>query len=134
MQSGQKMNPADSDPDPIQQALSSQAAAIKRHEDQLTTVTGGLQEFAARQDRSLNAIREQVNLLLSARTSAPEPRLPPPERYSGEPGACRPFLTQCSFLFELQPSSYPLERARVAFIISQLTGRARDWGTAEWER
>ena len=129
------MNPADSNPDPVQQALTSQAAAIQRHEDQLSSVSEGLQEFAARQDRNLNTIREQLNqLFLSARPTAPEARLPPPERYSGEPGTCRPFLTQCSLLFELQPSSYPSERARVAFIISQLTGRARDWGTAEWER
>ena len=36
--------------------------------------------------------------------------------------------------FEFQPSAFPTERSRVEYIISLLTGRARDWGTAEWER
>lgn len=34
-----------------------------------------------------------------------EPRLPPPQRFSGDPSACDGFLTQCSLTFELQPSS-----------------------------
>ncbi|KAF7640808.1 hypothetical protein LDENG_00012680, partial [Lucifuga dentata] len=64
----------------------------------------------------------------------PEPRLPPPERYGGEEGTCRPFLTQCSLIFELQPSSYPTERSRVAYAISLLTSHAREWATHEWDR
>ena len=126
------MNPADADQ--VQHTLDTQAETLQRHEALLTSVTGGLQDFAATQDRNMADIRQQMQQLFTTRASGAEPRLPPPERYSGEPGTCRPFLTQCSLLFELQPSAYPSERARVAFIISQLTGRARDWGTAEWER
>lgn len=57
-----------------------------------------------------------------------------PERYAGDPESCNPFLTNCSILFALQPYTFASEEARVAFTINHLTGRARLWGTAEWER
>lgn len=63
-----------------------------------------------------------------------EPRAPSIERYDGSPGTCRSFLTLCSLTFDLQPSSFPNDRSRVAYIITNLTGRAREWATAEWER
>ena len=61
-----------------------------------------------------------------------EPRLPPPEHYSGEPGTCRSFLAQCELIFQLQPSAFPTDQARVAYVITQLSSRAREWGTAVW--
>lgn len=67
-------------------------------------------------------------------STAPEPRVGAPERYSGDPEGCNPFLTNCSILFALQPHAFASEAARVAFAINHLTGRARLWGTAEWER
>lgn len=67
-------------------------------------------------------------------TPGPEPLVAPPARYGGEPADCRAFLVQCELQFELQPSCFPTERSRVAYVISLLTGRARLWGTAEWER
>ena len=53
-----------------------------------------------------------------------EPRLPPPEGYDGSPGECRSFLMQCQLVFSLQPQSFPTDAARVAYIITQLTGKA----------
>ncbi|XP_013885218.1 uncharacterized protein LOC106533466, partial [Austrofundulus limnaeus] len=47
-----------------------------------------------------------------------EPRLCPPEPYKGDPDQCRPFLTQCEIHFQLQPSSFPNDRAKIAYIIS----------------
>eukprot|EP00064_Thunnus_orientalis_P012092 superscaffoldBa00001814_g12126 len=99
------MNPAESDS--VQHQLTAQAAAIQSQEDRLTSVTGGLQGFIARQDRSLEAIHEQMQQLFMSR--APEAE-PPPERYSGEPGTCRPFLTQCSLLFEEGSSLPPIQQ------------------------
>ena len=61
-----------------------------------------------------------------------EPRLPAPERYDGSPGGCRSFLTQCQLIFSLQPQTFPTDVARVAYLITQLTGRARNWATAMW--
>ncbi len=65
---------------------------------------------------------------------SPEPRVGTPERYDGDPETCGPFLTNCSLLFSLQPRTFASEQAKVAFTINHLTGRARLWGTAEWER
>ncbi|KAF7642549.1 hypothetical protein LDENG_00256090 [Lucifuga dentata] len=62
-----------------------------------------------------------------------EPHLPPPQPYSGDPGTCRSFLSQCSLYFELQPSRFSSDRCKVAAIISLLSGRAREWGTAVWD-
>ncbi|TWW62374.1 hypothetical protein D4764_04G0010210 [Takifugu flavidus] len=70
----------------------------------------------------------------SIHRTAPEPRVGTPERYSGDPEGCNPFLTNCSFLFALQPYTFASEAARVAFTINHLTGRECLWGTAEWER
>lgn len=63
-----------------------------------------------------------------------EPRIPPPERYGGELGGSRPFLTQCELVFELQPSAFPSDRAKVAYALSLLTGRPKKWAAAEWSR
>lgn len=61
---------------------------------------------------------------------AADPRVNNPSRYSGEPTECKAFLTQCEVVFSLQPSTYAEDRAKVAFVISLLSGRASDWTTA----
>uniref|UniRef100_A0A9J8A6A5 Retrotransposon gag domain-containing protein n=1 Tax=Cyprinus carpio carpio TaxID=630221 RepID=A0A9J8A6A5_CYPCA len=65
--------------------------------------------------------------------SQPEPWLPIPESYSGEPNYCRAFFTRCDMHFSLQPRTFAKERAKVAFVLTLLTGRAALWGTAVWE-
>ncbi|KAK1794916.1 hypothetical protein P4O66_010107 [Electrophorus voltai] len=62
-----------------------------------------------------------------------EPLLPTPERYASEAGGCRGILLQCSLAFEQQPSRFPIEQAKVAYIISLLTGWALVWATPVWE-
>ena len=42
-------------------------------------------------------------------------------------------MTQCSLNIELQPLTFTTDRAKVAYVITLLTGRAREWGTAAWE-
>lgn len=63
-----------------------------------------------------------------------EPRVGVPERYGGDPDGCGPFITNCSILFALQPQTFATEQAKVAFTVNHLTGKARLWGTAEWDR
>ncbi len=65
---------------------------------------------------------------------APEPRVPTPPLFGGDPRACRPFLTQCAITFTLQPITFATEAARVSFFITVLTGWAREWGTTVWEK
>ncbi len=62
-----------------------------------------------------------------------EPRLYPPAPYWGEPNSCRSFLSQCLLILALQPSCFPTELSRVAYIITLLVGQAREWGTAVWD-
>ncbi|KAI2644119.1 Transposon Tf2-9 polyprotein [Labeo rohita] len=69
----------------------------------------------------------------SGAAQALEPRLPPPELYSGEPNFCRAFLTRCSMHFSLQPRTFPSEESKVAFALTLLTGKAALWGMAVWE-
>ena len=76
---------------------------------------------------------------VSAGVSAPlpslrEPNVGAPERYDGDPATCNAFLCNCSILFALQPLTFSSEEARVAYTINHLTGWARLWGTAEWQR
>ncbi|XDV13693.1 hypothetical protein PO909_002052 [Leuciscus waleckii] len=63
----------------------------------------------------------------------PEPRLPAPERYNGDPQLRRAFLTKCSMFFTLQPQTFASEEAKVALVLTLLSGRASQWGAAVWE-
>ncbi len=52
--------------------------------------------------------------------------------YSGRVEECNGFLLQCSLTLEMQPHLYPMERAKIAFIISLLSGRALQWAETIW--
>lgn len=69
----------------------------------------------------------------AATNSIHEPRVNNPPVYAGEPTNRRSFIIQCEVVFSLQPRTYATERSKVAYIISLLSGRARDWGAAVWE-
>ena len=70
----------------------------------------------------------------STAPSTASPRLSRPEKFSGDSGDCRPFLVQCGLQFEVNAPSFQTERAKVAYIMSHLSGRAEKWATAEWAR
>lgn len=119
----------------FQVAVQRQGALLGRHEEELT-VTKRVVESLAEQVSDLTA---QLHHLRQESSSSahlpvsPEPRINNPPCYSGEPTQCRAFLTQCEVIFSLQPSTYARDRAKVAFVISLLTGRARQWGAASWD-
>ncbi|KAJ8382774.1 hypothetical protein SKAU_G00035520 [Synaphobranchus kaupii] len=56
-----------------------------------------------------------------------ESHLPSCECYDGRLGKCQRFLIECSLAFELQPSSFPTNRSKVALIIFLFSGKALDW-------
>ncbi len=60
------------------------------------------------------------------------PRLAFPEKFDGDSTKCKGFLLQCSLFVNQQPSLYPTESIRTAFVCSLLTGKALDWATAVW--
>lgn len=117
-------------------ALRTQAARISQNE--------GISVALAVQILQLNA--QLQNLQQPAPAMQPPPtdgaisregvgiRLAPPERFSGEPGQCKAFLTNCSIHFEYSPQVFTSDRSKVAFMVSYLTGQARAWVTAEWGR
>lgn len=124
-------------------AVVSHEATVSRHESRLTS----LEAAFARQQQALRDLLARLPPQSSSRALAPareprpspnqpvsEPRLLAPERYDGNPVDCRAFLTQCSFTFELQASTFPTDRSRIAYIITLLTGKALAWATAIWER
>ncbi|KAL2092484.1 hypothetical protein ACEWY4_012282 [Coilia grayii] len=66
------------------------------------------------------------------------PPLPPaghvvnPTPYSGSPEGCSGFLLPCSLALEMQAPRYTSDRARIAYIISLLSGRALQWAESIW--
>lgn len=54
-----------------------------------------------------------------------------PQHFDGESGDIQPFLTQCELHFELQAASFVSGRAKIAFIVSHLSGHAEAWAKAE---
>ncbi len=55
-----------------------------------------------------------------------------PATYSGEAVECSDFLLQLSLFIEMQPQTLVLERSKVAFLISLLSGRGLLWARAIW--
>ncbi len=126
----------------MRRALMQQGVLLGRHQEEITASRRVYSEISLQ----LNQLVERFDRLHtspSVATSPPdqdgtinrhaEPRLNPPAPYSGEPNTCRSFLSQCSLTFSLQPSCFPTEGSKVAFIITLLVGQAREWGTAMWD-
>ncbi len=119
-----------------------QGVLLGRHQEEITASRRVHSEISLQ----LNQLVERFDRLHtspSVATSPPdqygtmnhhaEPRLNPPAPHSGEPNTCCSFLSQCSLTFSLQPSCFPTERSKVAFIIMLLVVQAREWGTAMWD-
>ena len=131
------MDPAD----PIQEALRLQGVRLGQQAGEISNLHQGMEAFHADMHHILELLSAQRATppvsLPSAPVPAPrpatEPRLPAPERYEGDPRSCRYFLSPCSLVFELQPSSFPTERSKVAYVITLLSGRACEWATAVWD-
>ncbi|XP_072770759.1 DNA-binding protein RFX2 isoform X1 [Nerophis lumbriciformis] len=147
------MNPAETEP--VRRIL-------RQQEEQFSLPGACVNAMAERQDSRLNALETQLGSVLTALQAMTSPSadpavqlrhlrpadnplpndIPPaacpplskPERFSGESGDVRSFLTQCEIFFELLPTSFYSERARVAFVMSHMSGRASSWATAEWGR
>ncbi len=127
------MDPAKEEP--LRSAMEMQGVMLGRHEEELSAarlavegLTAQVTDLSSRllmlyQDPSADHRRYPLH----------EPRINNPPCYAGEPTECRAFLTQCEVVFSLQPQTYAGDPARIAFVLSLLTGRAREWGTSAWE-
>lgn len=56
-----------------------------------------------------------------------EPNLASPKPYDGAFSAYRGFMLQCNFVFDLQPSMFSADAAKVAYIATHTTGEALCW-------
>ena len=64
----------------------------------------------------------------------PEPRVPTPEKFSGNRSSFRAFRNSCELYFALQPRTFSLEVTKVGFVISLLTGEPQTWAHRLLER
>ena len=121
----------------LRQASHGTVAAISKLSEQLTALTNAIVANAA-QPAGQNPAPPIPNYLPPVDPAlAPfpgetvrEPNLPCPKVYEGDLSQCCGFVTQCELVFRHQPSRFPTGDARVAFVVSLLTGRALDWAVA----
>ncbi len=139
--SQQKTSP-NSDPAALMQLtseLTAQASQLASHQHQLQRLTTLTEELVT----ALQGLR--ITQPQTAANPPPAPANPPtmqvpsvsprlafPERFDGDSTRCKGFLLQCSLFVNQQPSLYPTESSRIAFVCSLLTGKALDWATAVW--
>ncbi|ROL42979.1 Retrotransposon-derived protein PEG10 [Anabarilius grahami] len=57
-----------------------------------------------------------------------------PAPYSGSAEDCSGFILQCELVLEMQPQLYPTDTAKIAFLISQLSGKALKWADSIWSQ
>ncbi|KAL0150389.1 hypothetical protein M9458_054206 [Cirrhinus mrigala] len=67
-----------------------------------------------------------------APTSASGSPMAMPATLAGEAAECSGFLLQVNLFIQMQPRMFPSENAKVAFLISLLTGKALQWAKAIW--
>lgn len=120
--------------DQIRTAVLQQGVLLGQHATRLTETTRDVEVMSSQVTELTNQVRELMRDQDSLRTAAtasasapvharvaPEPRVPTPPLYDGDPRACRPFLSQCAITFTLQPTTFASEAAKVAFFITLLT-------------
>lgn len=129
--------------DPLRSAVTQQGILLGQHASQLTTtsqevefLTSQLADLSVqlqelRRETSANRIDATTSFSSPRQEQEPNANNPPP--YDGNPNSCRAFLAQCSLVFALQPCQYADEQIKVAYVLTLLTGKARDWGTSVWE-
>ncbi|KAI2655942.1 Transposon Tf2-8 polyprotein [Labeo rohita] len=81
---------------------------------------------------------ELVNAFKAAKRPTPTPPsasgspMALPATFAGEATECSGFLLQVNLYIQMQPQQFSSDNAKVAFLISLLTGRALQWAKAIW--
>lgn len=57
-----------------------------------------------------------------------------PEKFDGNPDMLVPFMAQCQLFMEKSTRDFSIDRVRVCFVTSMMTGRAARWASAKLER
>lgn len=143
------------DSDPVWSALHAQRHRIHPQEEHLSQMKQDILEMSDQMESFFSVVSDQIfNLAMQIQrlSSAPSntslvpnaPAVPSvsntslfftsskTQKFSGDSGDCRAFLTQCELHFELQATAHPTERSKIAYLISHVIGRAEASATAEW--
>ncbi len=147
------MDPSPSDVSQHKTSPNSDPAALMQLTTELTAQASQLASHQHQLQRLTTLTEELVTALQGLRITQPQaaanpppvsanppamqtppvsPRLAFPEKFDGDSTKCKGFLLQCSLFINQQPSLYPTESSRIAFMCSLLTGKALDWATAVW--
>ena len=70
---------------------------------------------------------QRANSYTPAAETRREPKVNKPNEFGGKISEYRTFMSQCLLTFSMCPSSYSDDEKKVLFIISYLSGNARDW-------
>lgn len=123
----------------VRNAVAQQGILLAQHATQLTAASQEVEILRAQVIEHNAQIQELHENARGDRQAViplhpePEPHANNPLPYDGDPSFCRAFISQCSLVFALQPHDCVTEESRVAFVITLLKGRARDWATAVWD-
>ncbi|KAI7805934.1 Pol polyprotein [Triplophysa rosa] len=123
--------------DPLRMALQQQGAMLGHQASLLNAATQDVEVLNAQVAELLLQVtdlrRAAASPQILTHSLEPEPHANNPPLYDGDSSSCRAFLSQCALVFSLQPRRYATEEARVAYVLTLLTGQAREWGVAVWE-
>ncbi|ROL47993.1 Retrotransposon Gag-like protein 6 [Anabarilius grahami] len=75
-----------------------------------------------------------VNTVISPSPPVYASPMAKPAPYSGLAEDCSGFLLQCELVLEMQPHLYPNDTSKIAFLISQLSGKALKWADSIWSQ
>ncbi len=121
----------------LRSALVLQGALLGQHATQLNTTAHEVDALNAQVTERLtwvdNLQREAANrgpVFRAGIPLEPEPHANNPPVYDGDPNSYQASLSQYSLVFSLQPRRYATEEAKVVFVLTLLSGRAREWGIA----
>lgn len=121
-------------PDPVRAAVAQQGVLLGQHETRLSNTSREVEVLSNQVAELTNRLQElQYETTRQGFRHEPEPRCNNPPLHDGDPNSCRAFLAQCSVVFALQPRMYDAEETKVAFVLTLLTGKAREWGTSVWQ-
>ena len=116
------------------QQVSALTEAVQKLQDGYVQVDGRLQQLAAHPSPSVSATAPVSGAAAPQAAASPpvvmthpEPRVPTPERFSGDRRKYRSFKNACSLYLALQPRTFFSEAVKVGFVISLLSEEPQAW-------